>query len=196
MADTPHTGKPLRADARRNRERVLAAAEEVFAEGGPAASTEEVARRAGVAIGTVFRHFPTKEELVQAVFAQRVRQLVDEAETLSTADDAGAAFFAFFVRLTELSIAKHAFADVLAGAGIDVGAIGRTHPQETSHLRAAVSTLLTRAQRAGAVREDVRTPEVLTVMIGIARAAEQTPSDSQVLARVLDIVFDGLRPAR
>jgi AcrR family transcriptional regulator len=196
MPDTagPKDSKPLRADARRNRARVLVAAEAVFADKGPSASTEEVARRAGVAIGTVFRHFPTKEDLIQAVFADRVQRLVDEADALSTLDDPGAAFFAFFTHLTELSVMKYAFADALATAGVDVNAVGRSHPQVVEQLHGAIQTLLTRAQRAGAVRADVHLPEVLTVMVGTSRAAEHARDDRELLARVLEIVFDGLRP--
>ncbi len=186
--------RPLRADARRNRARVLSAAEAVFAENGPSASTEEVARRAGVAIGTVFRHFPTKEDLVQAVFTERVGRLVDEAETLSAADDPAAAFFGFFTHLTELSVTKYAFADTLAAAGVDVTAVERTHPQVVGRLHAAIGTLLTNAQRAGAVRADVGVPEVVTMMIGVSRAAEHASSDRKLLTRVLAIIFDGLRP--
>jgi AcrR family transcriptional regulator len=196
MPDTagPRNARPLRADARRNRTRVLDAAEAVFAENGPSASTEQVARRAGVAIGTVFRHFPTKEDLIRAVFADRVQRLVDKADALSTADDPAAAFFAFFTHLTELSATKYAFADALATAGVDVNAVGRTHPQVVQQLHGAIDTLLTRAQRAGAVRTDVHLPEVLTVIVGMSRAAEHAGTDRDLLASVLDVIFDGLRP--
>jgi AcrR family transcriptional regulator len=196
MPDTrvPGDPRPLRADARRNRARILEAAEAVFADKGPSASTEEVARRAGVAIGTVFRHFPTKEDLIQAVFADRVQRLVAEADALSTADDPGIAFFAFFAHLTDLSVTKYAFADALATAGVDVTAVERTHPQVLRQLHRAIDTLLTRAQRAGAVRPDIHLPEVLTVMVGTARAAEHAGNDRELLARALEIVFDGLRP--
>jgi AcrR family transcriptional regulator len=187
-------GRPPRADARRNRARVLAAAEEVFSENGPSASTEEVARRAGVAIGTVFRHFPTKEDLVQAVFAERVQRLIDEAEVLSAAEDQTAALFTFLTHLTELSVSKYAFADALAVAGVDVTAVGRTHPHVVSQLHAAVGRLLNTAQQSGVVRPDVHVPEVVTLMIGVSRAAEHTGADPALRARVLAIIFDGLRP--
>src|SRR4051812_5490623 len=89
-------GRPPRADALRNRARVLTAAEAVFAARGTSASTEEVAREAGVGIGTVFRHFPTKEALLEAVYVARLRRLAEEADALVSADDAGEAFFTFF----------------------------------------------------------------------------------------------------
>src|SRR5215468_6504415 len=81
----------MRADARANRDRILAAAEEVFAEGGVAASTEEIALRAGVGIGTVFRHFPTKQELIEATVVRHFEQLTAHARELAAHDDAEAA---------------------------------------------------------------------------------------------------------
>src|SRR5215211_8227405 len=87
--------KPLRADAQRNRARILRAAEEVFAEKGAGASTEEVAARAGVAIGTIFRHFPTKDALLAAIMKRLLARLVEEAGRLSGADG----LFTFFTRL-------------------------------------------------------------------------------------------------
>jgi AcrR family transcriptional regulator len=83
----PSAAKPLRADARRNQARVLETAEAVFAAKGTAASTEEIARQAGVGIGTVFRHFPTKEALLEAVFVGRLRRLADEVDALAAAKD-------------------------------------------------------------------------------------------------------------
>jgi AcrR family transcriptional regulator len=183
--------RPLRADSRRNRARILEAAEAVFATSGPSASTEEVARHAGVGIGTVFRHFPTKEGLLEAVFVDRLRRLTEEAEALSTAADQGAAFFDFFSRVVGQSPVKNAFADALADAGIDVR---NTTAEIGQRLRSALGVLLSRAQRAGAVRQDVGIPEVLALLVGASRATEHAGPDGDVHARTLAIVLDGLRP--
>jgi AcrR family transcriptional regulator len=187
-------GPPLRADARWNRARILEAAEVVVAARGPSASTEDVAREAGVAIGTVFRHFPTKQALIEAVLVGRLRRLIDEAVALAHAEDPGAAFFGFFAHWAELSATKHAFADVLADVGIDVGAVETTHGQVVRELLAAVETLLARAQRAGAVRNDLRMPELRALLIGASRAAEYAGRDRAVRARVVALIGDGLRP--
>ncbi|MGW0478050.1 TetR/AcrR family transcriptional regulator [Nonomuraea sp. NPDC003214] len=189
--------KPLRADASQNRARILQAADAVFAAKGPSAPTEEIAKRAGVAIGTVFRHFPTKEALVEAVFVDRLRGLAARAGELATADDPGAAFFAFFAEWAELSAAKHTFADALANDGVDVAAAARQgdYPRVREELLKAVGTLLVRAQEAGAVRRDIAVPELNALLIGAARAAEHTRHDPAVHARTLAVVLDGLRAA-
>ncbi|GII63665.1 TetR family transcriptional regulator [Sphaerisporangium krabiense] len=185
--------RPLRADARRNRARVLRAADAVFAAKGAGASTEEVAREAGVGIGTVFRHFPTKEALLTAVLVDRLRRLADEAEALADAEDPGGAFFGFFARVVEQGRTKTTFIDLLRQAGADVRAETAAYG---ARVTAAVAGLLVRAQRAGAVREDAGVAEVLALMAGSARAAEHAAFDDEVRARALAIVFDGLRPAR
>jgi AcrR family transcriptional regulator len=100
--------KALRADARRNRGRVLAAAEEVFAAEGVGAPTEAVARRAGVGIGTVFRHFPTKEALLEAVLVERLRGLAEHARAAAADPDAGGALFGFLEHVVTQSAAKNA----------------------------------------------------------------------------------------
>src|SRR6266508_4411200 len=102
----PEGTKRLRADARRNRARILAAAEEVFSEQGASASTEEVASRAGVAIGTVFRHFPTKNDLLRAIMKDLLLRLTDEVNTLNTDGNPTTALFAFFTRMVEQAAAK------------------------------------------------------------------------------------------
>jgi AcrR family transcriptional regulator len=183
--------RPLRADARRNRARVLAAAEDVFAEQGTGASTEEIARRAGVGIGTVFRHFPTKEALLEAVFVGRLRRLAGEAGGLAGAADPGAAFFDFFHRVVAHAATKNAFADALAEAGVDVSSATSEVGEE---LRGALSVLLEQAQAAGAVRPDVGVPELTALLVGASRAVEQT-TDAGVRARTLRVLLDGLRPA-
>jgi AcrR family transcriptional regulator len=192
----PDAAKPLRADARRNRARVLQAADAVFASKGPSASTEEVAERAGVAIGTVFRHFPTKQALLEAVIVDRLRRLADEAAALADADDPGAAFFAFFTHWAELAATKHALADALADAGVNVKAVESCHARVVGDLHRAVDALLTRAQRAGAVRDDIRLRELIALLIGASRAAEHAAQDPDLQTRTLAVVFDGLRPQR
>jgi AcrR family transcriptional regulator len=185
--------RPLRADARRNRARVLDAAEAVFAAKGTGASTEEVARRAGVGIGTVFRHFPTKEALLEAIVAARLRRHAEEADALAAAEDPGAALFGFLTRAVDQSATKLAFADALAAAGVDVE---RALAESGRDLRRSLGGLLERAQRAGAVRDDVGVDELIALLVGASRAARHAGQDPGVRARTVAVAFDGLRPAR
>jgi AcrR family transcriptional regulator len=189
----PREGRPLRADALRNRAKVLEAAETVFDAHGTGASTEEVAREAGVGIGTVFRHFPTKEALLEAVYVDRLRKLAGEAEALASAGDPREAFFAFFSRVVGHAATKNAFSAALMEAGVDV----REASAETGRdLKRALAELLSRAQETGAVRRDVGLPEVMTLLVGAAQAAERVGGDQDVRARALTVVFDGLRAHR
>jgi AcrR family transcriptional regulator len=184
--------KPLRADARRNRARVLEAADEVFASKGVSASTEEVARHAGVGVGTVFRHFPTKEALLEAVLVERFGRLADEARGLLDAEEPGPALFDFLTRIVNQSASKNVLTEALAQAGVDVeNAVGRVGQE----LWAALEALLGRAQRAGAVREDVRTGELIALIVGASRAAEYASRDPELRARAVAVIFDGLRPS-
>src|SRR3984957_5286410 len=116
---TPGSGRAQRADARDNRARILDAAEEFFGQGGESASTEEVARRAGVGIGTVFRHFPTKAALLEAVLVRRFDRLREQADALLGAGDPGGAVFGFFGHLAPVPAAKIAPAEALLEADRD-----------------------------------------------------------------------------
>jgi AcrR family transcriptional regulator len=177
----------MRADAQRNRQRILAAADEVFAEHGPQASTEEVARRAGVAIGTVFRHFPTKADLLRALLKRLLQQLTDDADALVAHGDPATALFAFFTRLVERTTANRTVVSLLAAEGIDVpitGALGS--------LTAAVQELLHRGQRAGAIRAEVRTDEVMALLVSACQGALHGGWSPDLRRRTLDIMFAGL----
>ncbi len=187
----PSAPDDLRADARRNRCRILEVAECVFDEKGMAASTEEIATAAGVGIGTVFRHFPTKAALLEALLVGRLRCLVDEAEALSSSGDPRAALFTFFNHMLEQNSSKKAYADALAAAGVDVR--GATH-ETKKELGAAISKLLASAQRAGTVRKDVQVPELMALMAGAFHAAEHATNSHDIATRALGIIFDGLRP--
>jgi len=175
----------VRSDAQANRERVLAAAEEVFAEAGDAGSTEEVARRAGVGIGTVFRHFPTKQLLVEAAVVRHFARLSEQAGELTGARDPGAAFRDFVRTMVLGTPAKLALVTVLGGL---------TGPARAAslELRTAVAALLVRAQEAGAIRPDASVDEVYVLI----RALAQASGDPAVVTRAVDIVLDGLSSAR
>ncbi|MBJ7383835.1 MAG: TetR/AcrR family transcriptional regulator, partial [Mycolicibacterium sp.] len=112
------TTRPMRADAARNRAKVLEVAYETFAAEGLAVPIDEIARRAGVGAGTVYRHFPTKEALFQAVIEDRVRSIVDRAHELLAADP-GTALFEFLREMVRTAAADHGIADALAGYGVD-----------------------------------------------------------------------------
>jgi AcrR family transcriptional regulator len=180
-----------RADARANRLRILDVAEEVFGKGGESASTDEVARLAGVGIATVFRHFPTKAALLEAVLARRFDRLREQAEVLVNAADPGKAFLSFFRHLVADAPAKIGIAEALLDAGGDGGGEAA---QASTELRRAFGALLQRAQQAGVIRADVELPEVYALLVGVCPAAARDHLGEEVTARVLTIVFDGLAP--
>jgi AcrR family transcriptional regulator len=183
--------RPQRADAARNRERVLAAAEAVLARDGLAASMRAVAADAGVGLGTIYRNFPTQEALYQAIIVRRTKALIAEAAELAGAQDPGQAFFGYFTRVVEHATGTKAMTDVLARAGIDpksgMAGIGRD-------MRHAVEILLARAQQAGSVRPDLGMPELMAILTASCMAAEHSQWDAHLRARTLAIVFDGMRP--
>ncbi|MEU0554204.1 TetR/AcrR family transcriptional regulator [Dactylosporangium sp. NPDC006015] len=186
-------GRPPRADAQANRQRILDAAEHVFGTGGKAASTEEVARLAGVGIATVFRHFPTKTALVESVLVRRFDRLRAHADALLDADDPGAAFFGFFGHLVADAATKIAIGEALHDLTGGGDTEGDTEAVQASlGLRRSFGALLERAQRAGAVRDDAELPEVYALLVAASRAASQAGLDDDVRARMLAIVFDGL----
>jgi AcrR family transcriptional regulator len=182
----------MRADARDNRARILEAADDVFGAGGAAASTEDVAQLAGVGIATVFRHFPTKQELLRAVLTARLERLRDRARHLAGSDDPGHAFFAFFTEVVDDAAHKLTIAEALVEAGDE-----QPHPapaQAGQQLREAFAELLHRAQDAGAVRQDAAFPEVYALMVAISRATMNAGLVGPVKDRMLALVFDGLAP--
>ncbi len=169
----------LRADAQRNLERVLDAATEVFAASGPAASIDEIAKRAGVGHATVFRRFPTKDDLMYAVVERHVAQMRALAEEALASDDPGAAFFAYIHGVAELAMTTPGLHKCIAHCG------GKPGAAELEELSCAI---VARAQRAGAVRDDVTPVDVQTL---VRSALTSAPADEW--KRYLEVVLDGLR---
>jgi AcrR family transcriptional regulator len=177
--------RPLRADARRNRESVLRAARAAFAESGYDVPLDEIAARAGVGPGTVYRHFPTKEALFEAVAASRVEDLVADARSRADAADPGEAFFGFIARFADEAEAKRDMPDVMEIDGDTV-----------RDLYAALAHLLSRAQDAGAVRRDIGVPELVVLLKSLITAVRTTPQDPALADRILGVITDGLRVSR
>jgi len=178
--------RPLRADARRNRDKVLRAAREAFAASGYGVPLDEIAARAGVGPGTVYRHFPAKEALFQAVITARVEDLIDDARARADADDPDGAFFGFLARIGEEAAAKRDMPDAIAIAG-----------SLQDRLHSAVDVLLRRAQEAGAVRADIRTPDLIVLLKGLLASiqdAQAAAPDPARRGRMLAVLTDGLRP--
>jgi AcrR family transcriptional regulator len=176
-------GPPLRADAQRNRARILDAAESVFSELGPNASTEEVARRAGVAIGTVFRHFPTKDDLLAAIMKRLLARLAEAAGSFGGGDG----LFAFFTDVVAEAAGIRAVVDLLARGGTDVRL-----PEAVAPLTSAVGELLRQAQAAGTVSPGVRLPEVMALLVSVSQGALHGGWDEELRSRTLAVVFAGL----
>lgn len=184
-------GRPLRADAQRNRVAILDAAEAEFRDRGMEASIDGIAERAGVGVGTVYRNYDTKEALMRAIVAAHVAPLVEAAQQGLSDPDPGAAFCGFIRRITSESCEFKALADALAGAGLDFAAVKE---QAAGDLFDAVRQLFERAQQAGAIRGDVTADDIGALIQGLSHTAHIT-SDQGQMARCVDLVVDALRPA-
>ncbi|MFI7339836.1 TetR/AcrR family transcriptional regulator [Streptomyces sp. NPDC050085] len=183
--------RPLRADARRNRERILHTARDAFAAEGIAVPLDEIARRAGVGAGTVHRHFPTKEALFEEVVREHLEQLTrDVRAALDVEAEAGAAFFGFLARMTAEADAKQDLAEAITAAGSPVGA--RTE-ELAAELRELFGSLLLRAQQAGAVRDDVDAADVQAVVVAALTAGRRRDAGDRS-GRLARVVFDCLLP--
>ena len=185
----PTHDKPLRKDAARNREKLLAAAVELFAERGTEGSLEEVAKRAGVGIGTLYRHFPTRDALVEAAYRNEVAQLRAAADELLAELPPDEALEAFMRRFIEYGTAKRGMRDALqsiAGGGATLFADTRGQVTE------AVAVLLRAGAQAGTLRSDVEAEDVLRAMGAIWMVADGEEFPEQAM-RILRLVLDGLR---
>ena len=184
----PAEARPLRADAQRNRARILDAAEVVFAAEGIEVPVDTIAEKAGVGVGTLYRHFPTKEKLCEAILLERLAGLTEDARAQADAADPGAAFFGFLNHMAELSASKRDLIAAVMGAGLE---FDEAAAEVKEDLREAVGVLLRRAQSAGSVRSDVTADTVVSLVVGTCQAAvshaDSCPYD------LLDIVCDGLR---
>jgi AcrR family transcriptional regulator len=181
--------RPLRADAQRNRARIVDAAETMFAAEGIEVPVDLIAEKAGVGVGTLYRHFPTKEKLCEAILLDRLAKLTTDAEALADADDPAAAFFGLLAHFVEQGAAKRDLLVAVMGAGIE---FDRAAAPQKEALRAAVDVLLRRAQEVGAVRPDVTATAVVSLAGATCQAAAHAPGTSA--ATLLAIVCDGLRP--
>ena len=181
-----------RADAKRNRARVLAAAHEVFAAEGLSVNVDVIARRAGVGIGTLYRHFPTKEALFEAIVLADLEAFVEDARSLFDSDEPGEALYGFLKHIVNHSETSAAVKDALGG----VFAVGRYAADTIVEIEEAVGVLLERAQAAGETRSDVCAGELLA-LLGAAYHATNSrtlrTSGSVSCQRLVSVICDGLR---
>jgi AcrR family transcriptional regulator len=180
--------RPLRADAQRNRASILQAAEAAFASDGIEVPVDAIAEKACVGVGTLYRHFPTKEKLCEAILLERLASLAARARTLADADDPAEAFFGFLEHFVSVGCAKRDLLVAVSGAGVDFeAAVGPIKDE----LREAIGVLLGRAQVVGAVRPDVTAAVVMTLAGATCQASAH--QGNELPAEVLTVVFDGLR---
>jgi AcrR family transcriptional regulator len=182
-----------RADAVRNRERVLAAAKLVFSKGGADASLEAVAKRAQVGIGTLYRHFPTREALFEAVFRREVHQLSELAEQLKDETSPVEALRRWLHSDIELVATKKGMSAALA---LTINSSSKLHADSLERLAKAVGVLLDRAVAAGEIRSDISPKDLLRALVGMCYMQDQ-PGWQASVVRLVDIFVDGLRlPAK
>ncbi len=181
--------RPMRADARRNYDLLLAAAGAAFAEHGMEASLEDIARRAGVGIGTLYRHFPTRESLAEAVYRARIEALREEAESLLAAPSPEEALAVWLRSLVKFGSTQRGLALFLKTALREDGS-NLAWCKET--MRAAGGALLLRAQQSGAIRPDLEVSDLLRLAHAISWAVEP-PTDGDRTDRYLSLMLDGLR---
>ena len=176
----------LRADARQNHARLISAATEAFAEKGADAPLEDIARRAGVGIGTLYRHFPTRLDLQAAVFRSQVGAVCEQGDALAVSDLPGPAFAAWARTLAGYLVTKRGLSRALIDA---VGAESELITSCWTTMRETTERLLVNAQRAGVIRDDVTAVDVMRLVHGVAVSSEKDPDRTSLL---LSVTLDGL----
>jgi AcrR family transcriptional regulator len=185
----PASPRPLRADAQRNRDRVLDAAVHAFSQDGPDVTLESIAKSAGVGIGTLYRHFPTREALVDAAYRNELARLCDSADDLLGAMPADAAIRAWMDHFVDYMTTKRGMAEALRAV---IAAGGNPFSESRDRLTAAIATLLAAGAAEGTVRADAEAADVLGSLSGATLVAGE-PSQRDNAGRLLDLLMDGLR---
>lgn len=183
------TPRPLRADARRNHERLLCAARETFDAQGVDACLDEIARRAGVGIGTLYRHFPTRRAMLEAMLHDGIEELCLFADRLLDAPDPADALAAWLRAVVAHAAASRGLAAELLRTTSEPGAPPAAKCEE---MRAMGGRLLARAQASGDIRDDIDASDLFTLVNGIAWATDQGVAE-RAAGRLLDVMLDGLR---
>jgi AcrR family transcriptional regulator len=186
------SAKPMRADARRNRAHVLEVAGRLLAAQGASVSFDEIARQAGVGVGTVYRHIPTKEDLFRTVVLAGTRQLTDEAYALAKAEDAGDAFFRFVWRMAEQTAINKALCEAFEA---NSGSPCELEPEADREFMAALDGLLSRAQQGGDVRDDLDATDVRAIVVGSVMM-DRMRGDIERPRRMVALVSSVLRPGQ
>ncbi|MFE2052065.1 TetR/AcrR family transcriptional regulator [Streptomyces sp. NPDC059459] len=181
--------RPLRADARRNRDRLIEVAARAFAQDGPDVTLDAIAKEAGVGIGTLYRHFATREELVDAAYRSELAKLCDSASELLEAGPPDAALRAWMDGFVRYMTTKRGMSDALR-ALIATG--GDPFSRSRTLLTGAITDLLRAGTAAGLLRADVEPEDVLFSLSGLSLAAT-TPEHHARMTRLLDLLMDGLR---
>jgi AcrR family transcriptional regulator len=185
---TTHTERPLRADAQRNRARLLAAALHAFAaEGSKDVTLEAIARQAGVGIGTLYRHFPTREALVEATYRNELARLCDGVDELLATMPADEALRAWRGRFFDYMATKREMGEALQAV---IAAGANPFAESRTRLLEAMTSLLDAGIAQGLLRDDITAEDVLAGMSGIAQATAGSPQQRD---RLLDVLVDGLR---
>ena len=182
--------RQMRADARRNYGLLLAAASAAFTAHGPDVCLDDIARSAGVGVGTLYRHFPNRQALLAAVYRERIEALSAEAEELLNAPSPGAALASWLRSVLVHNITQRGLKEALMVVEGTDGAGAITDCK--TRLHAAGGALLVRAQEAGEIRAGLTISDVLRLAHGIAMVTDKTPDGPEQANRMLDVVIDGL----
>ncbi|WP_405505184.1 TetR/AcrR family transcriptional regulator [Streptomyces purpurascens] len=184
--------RPMRADARRNYERLLKAAGEAFAAHGESASLDDIAKRAGVGSGTLYRHFPTRHALLEAVYLDRIEAIAARADELAAELAPGEALVEWLYELGAGLIAVRGLKALLGPAVTDTGSpVGAACGDS---VKGAAGRLVRAAREAGALRGDVEPVDILRLVHGVAAAAELADAECGYVRRYLMLLVEGLRP--
>ena len=188
----PSPARKPRADAQRNRERILEVAKEVFTRDGAAASLDDIARQAGIGPGTLYRHFPTRDAIVAAVYRREVQQLSDAAVSLLAALPPGEALHEWMRLFVDYIATKKVMASALSSI---VGGLPELYAKSGELITEAVTLLVRHAREAGEIRADAVPSDVLRALVGFTYG-NADPAWEASARRLIDLLMDGLRPSR